>query len=175
MKIATLVGSLRAESFNKAIAKYVEESTKGTFDMDIVDIELPYFNQDLEDNKPEKVVAFLSIMEKADAFLFVTPEYNHSVPGGLKNAIDWASRGDSLVKKPAFIMGASISAIGSARAQVDLRSILNVKEMLVLPGNEVIVGSAQDKIHDGVLIDEGTKKFIDSVIANFIDWYNLVK
>jgi len=175
MKVITFVGSLRKGSFNQAIADYVKESTEGTLDIEMVDIELPYFNEDLEANKPEKVQAFLSQIEKADAFLFVSPEYNHTVPGGLKNTIDWASRGDYLVNKPAFIMGASVSAIGSARAHVDLRTILDVKGMAVLPANEVLVGQAQDKIHDGVIVDEGTKKFIDGTVANFIEWYNKVK
>jgi len=175
MKVITLVGSLRAQSFNKAVANYVKESTVGTLDIEFVDIELPYFNEDLEEDKPEKVVEFLSQLETADAFLFVSPEYNHSVPGGLKNAIDWASRGDYFTKKPAFMMGASTGAIGTARAHIDLRTILDVQQMSVLPGNEVLIGRAQDKIHDGVIVDEGTKKFIDGVVANFIEWYDKVK
>lgn len=175
MKLITFVGSLREKSYNKALAMYVQETIDSSVEMEIVDIDLPYFNEDIEANKPEKVNAFLAQVEKGDAFLFVTPEYNHSVPGGLKNAIDWASRGDALTGKPAFVMGASPGAIGAERAQLHLRQILDTKEMRVLPGNEVIVASAYEKIIDGVLTDADTKSFIDTVVKNFISWYNLVK
>jgi len=174
MKLITFVGSLRQNSYNMGVAKYIQEHTGENIDLEIINIELPYFDEDLEANKPQVVLDFLAKVETADAFLFVTPEYNHSIPGGLKNAIDWASRGDYLTGKPALIMGASPSAIGAERAQLHLRQILDTKAMKVLPGNAVDINAAHEKIIDGVLIDESTQKFLLSVMENFVAWYELV-
>lgn len=174
MKLITFVGSLRADSYNMAIAKYLKENTNKDVDIEIINIELPYFNEELESEKPQVVLDFLAKIDRADAFLFITPEYNHSVPGGLKNAIDWASRGPYLKGKPAVVMGASPSPIGAERAQLHLRQILDTMAMKVLPGNAVTIGAAHERIKDGVLIDESTKTFLDSTMMNFIAWYNLV-
>ncbi len=174
IKVIALVGSLRKESYNLALAKYVQEAHKDTLDVEIVDINLPLFNEDIEADPSTEVTNFMEKLGTADAFLFVTPEYNHSVSGVLKNAIDWASRGKDLNKKPAFIMGASPGATGAARAQTHLRQILDTKEMYILPANEVFVNAAHTKIAEGVLQEEGTKKFIDATVAEFTAWYQLV-
>lgn len=175
MKLVTFVGSLRKNSFNWGVANYLKERNYSGVDIEFVDIELPYFNEDLEDVKPQAVLEFLQTIESADAFMFITPEYNHGVPGGLKNAIDWASRGAYLDNMPAVVMGASPSPIGAERSQLHLRQILDTKAMRVLPGNDVVIGSAHEKIVDGVLVDENTKGFLDQVMQNFVEWYELVK
>src|SRR5881397_4344105 len=125
IRILGIAGSLRRGSYNRAALRAATElvpegAILETFELDGI----PVFNQDEEQNPPAKVTEFKSRIREADAILFVTPEYNYSVPGVLKNAIDWASRpyGDSAWDgKPVAIMGASIGATGTARAQYHLR------------------------------------------------------
>src|SRR5690606_31006949 len=114
----------------------------------------------------EIVIELREKIKLSDGILFATPEYNASIPGLLKNAIDWFSRVEKvMVGKPAMIIGASQGALGTVKAQLQLRQILNAPGVstLTLPGNEVYVGSVHEKIKDGKLIDEPTIEFIDSV------------
>jgi chromate reductase, NAD(P)H dehydrogenase (quinone) len=130
------------------------------------------FNQDEDQNPPPKVSDFKRRIREADAILFVTPEYNYSVPGVLKNAIDWASRpyGDSAWNgKPAAIMGASPGAIGTARAQYHLRQILVYLNPINQP--EVMIGNAAARCDkEGNLTDETTKDFIRQQLQNLVEW-----
>ena len=107
--------------------------------------------------------------------LFAVPEYNFSIPGVLKNAIDWLSRsGNELVDKPTFIVGSSMGNLGSVRAQQHLREILSNPALLprLLPANEVYIGSIHTKLNDqGELSDESTITFLDQVVANFVTFY----
>lgn len=134
-KIAVFVGSLQEKSFNKLLARNLEKLAPEGVTFDYVDLNLPLFNQDLEASFPSEAQAIKDIVEAADGVLFVTPEYNRSIPGVLKNAIDWASRpwgANSFAGKPTGIVGASPSPVGTAVAQSDLRHIggfLNVKLM----------------------------------------------
>ncbi|KPC98069.1 NADPH azoreductase [Geobacillus sp. BCO2] len=109
MNIVALVGSLRKDSYNRKLAEWMRERYKDKFQLDIADIgALPHYNQDDELNPPEVVAAFKRQVANADGVLIVTPEYNWSVPGVLKNALDWLSRVDKvLVNKPVMIAGVS--------------------------------------------------------------------
>jgi len=127
--VAVIVGSLRKESFNRKLANAVMAIAPDTLRMTIVPIgDLPLYNQDLEtENPPAQWAAFRDAIRGVDALLFVTPEYNRSIPGALKNAIDWASRPygtNAFTRKASAIIGTSPGKIGTAVAQQHLRSIL---------------------------------------------------
>jgi chromate reductase, NAD(P)H dehydrogenase (quinone) len=148
--------------------------------LEIFDIDgIPAFNQDVEKDMPNKVKDFKSKIREADAILIATPEYNYSVPGVLKNAIDWASRpyGDNPFDgKPVAIMSASIGMLGGARAQYHLRQMFVFLNMFPINGPEVIVTFAQDKFDSqGKLIDENTQKFLRQLIQNLINWTRRLK
>jgi chromate reductase len=132
------------------------------------------FNQDLEENMPLKVKEFKSKIRDADAILIVTPEYNYSVPGVLKNAIDWASRpyGDNPFDgKLVAIMSASIGMLGGARAQYHLRQMFVFLNMHPVNVPEVIVPFAREKFDaTGRLLDENTKKFLTQLFQNIVNW-----
>src|SRR5262249_59258740 len=131
-------------------------------------------NREEEQNPPAKVVELKRRIRDADAVLFVTPEYNYSVPGVLKNAIDWAARpyGDSAWSgKPAAIMGASIGAIGTARAQYHLRQMFVFLNMFPINQPEVMIGNAAEQFDEqGNLTDEKTKELIRQLLQNLADW-----
>lgn len=175
MKIAAIVGSIRKESYNLQLAKHVQKRFKDQLDIEILDLApLPIFNQDIELDPPQEVIDFKQKVKEADAVLWVTPEYNATIPGVLGNAIDWLSRVDKVMNgKPSIIMGSSMGILGSVKAQMHLRDILFAPGLNspVLGGNEVYVGVAHEKFDaEGNLADQGTIKFIDSVMANFQEW-----
>ncbi|HEX7315664.1 MAG TPA: NAD(P)H-dependent oxidoreductase [Pyrinomonadaceae bacterium] len=114
------------------------------------------------------------LIREADAVLFVTPEYNYSIPGVLKNAIDWASRpyGDSAWSgKPAAIMGASIGTIGTARAQYHLRQVMVFLNMFPINQPEVMIGNASERFDsEGNLTDEQTRGYVGRLVQSLVDW-----
>ncbi|MFS0782755.1 NADPH-dependent FMN reductase [Bacillus sp. 1P06AnD] len=177
MKIAAIVGSNRKDSYNMKLTKFVQKTYADKFDMEILMVnDLPFYNEDTEHALPAPVVAFINKVKEADAILWVTPEYNYSIPGVLKNAIDWLSRGEKvLIGKPSWIIGASMGTMGTVRAQLHLRDILfspGVSSPL-LPGNEFYVGQVHEKVNaEGELIHEPTLAFLNVVVDNFINWYN---
>lgn len=180
MKIVAIVGSLRKESYNKKIAKFMMDRYKGNLDIDILSIDnLPLFNEEIEKNPPTTVVDFKSKVKESEGVLIVTPEYNHSIPGVLKNALDWCSRVDRvMVNKPTFIVGASNGNVGTARCQAHLRQVLNSGGIsaIDLPGNQVLIADVQDKFDEaGEFIDERTIKYLDKVVNNYIKWAEKVK
>ena len=175
VRILGIAGSLRRESYNRAALRAATElvpegATIGTFELDGI----PGFNQDEEQNPPAKVTELKRRIREADAILFVTPEYNYSVPGVLKNAIDWASRpyGDSAWSgKPAAIMGASIGMIGTARAQYHLRQMMVFLNMFPVNQPEVMIGNASERFDaSGNLTDDTTKDFIRQLLQNLVEW-----
>ncbi len=171
IKIVGLVGSLRKDSFNKVIMEQALKSCPPTAEIEILGIELPLFNQDLENNLPQKVKDFKAKIKVADAILIASPEYNYSIPGVLKNAIDWASRpyGDnSLESKPVAIMSASIGMLGGARMQYHLRQSFVFLNMFALNRPEVIVPFAQEKIENGEVKDEKTREKIEELVEALI-------
>ncbi|RWZ52388.1 NAD(P)H-dependent oxidoreductase [Halobacillus fulvus] len=180
MKIATIVGSIRKDSYNMKLAQYMQKRYENDVAFEIIPIhDLDHYDQDVEEDAPESIQAFKARLTDADAFLIVTPEFNHSIPGVLKNALDWLSRGEKEMEgKPTFIAGAATGALGTVRAQMHLRQILNAPGMgaNVLPGNEILIGRVQHKIDEkGNLTDEATVEFIDGVIKQFIQFTQLQK
>ncbi|GEK35115.1 NADPH-dependent FMN reductase [Kurthia sibirica] len=175
MKIAVVCGSFRQGSYNMMFSTNLVERYSMRYDMNILPIStLPHFSQDIEDNPPDEVAIFKSQIAQSDAVLWVTPEYNGSIPGVLKNAIDWLSRVDLVMHdKPSIIMGCSTGFLGSVKAQLHLREILftNGLKSPVLGGNEVLIGSIHKKFDDeGNFTDNDTLSFIDTVMDHFDDW-----
>ena len=143
--------------------------------LDIFEIDgIPGFSQDEEQNPPAKVAELKRRVREADAVLFGTPEYNYSIPGVLKNAIDWASRpyGDSAWSgKPAGIMGASVGGIATARAQYHLRQIMVFLNMFPLNQPEVLIGHAAERFDKaGNLTDDKTKDHIRLLLTSLVVW-----
>ncbi|MEJ8545367.1 NADPH-dependent FMN reductase [Brevibacillus borstelensis] len=176
MKVVALVGSIRKESFNLKLAKFMQKRYHGRLEIEIWPIrDLPHYDQDIENDPPEAVKEFKSKVAAADAVLWVTPEYNYSIPGVLKNAIDWLSRVDKvLIGKPSMITGSSMGILGSVRAQQHLRDILFSPGVSspIMPGNEVYIGAVHEKFDEaGHLNHEPTIAFLDQVVDNFIAWY----
>jgi chromate reductase, NAD(P)H dehydrogenase (quinone) len=175
VKIAALVGSNRKDSFNKKLALYMQKRYRATVEIEILPIEkLPMYNQDDELTPLEIVTEIKKKVADSDGVLFVTPEYNHSIPAFLKNAIDWFSRVDKVMAgKPVMIVGGSPGVLGTSRAQMHLRQILNSPGIsaLTLPGNEVFIGAVHEKLDEyGSLVHEPTVQFIDTVMDNYINW-----
>jgi len=180
IRILGIAGSLRRESYNRAALRAAAQLVPEGATLDIFEIDgIPGFSQDEEQNPPAKVVEFKKRIRAADAVLFVTPEYNYSVPGVLKNAIDWASRpyGDSAWSgKPAAVMGASTGTIGTARAQYHLRQMFVFLNMFPVNQPEVMIGNAASRFDSaGNLTDEATKKFIRQLLENLVEWTRRLK
>jgi chromate reductase len=173
--ILGILGSLRRESFNRAALRAAvtlvpDGATLEAFELDGI----PVYNQDDEQHPPPRVSELKRRIREADAILFVTPEYNYSVPGVLKNAIDWASRpyGDSAWNgKPAAIMGASPGALGTARAQYHLRQTLVYLNMFPINQPEVMISNAAARFDkNGSLTDDRTKGLIGQLLQNLAEW-----
>ncbi len=175
IRILGIAGSLRRQSFNRAALRAATTLVPDGVTLDIFELDgIPGFNEDDEQNPPAKVVDLKQQVRAADALLFVTPEYNYSIPGVLKNAIDWGSRpyGDSAWNgKPAAIMGASIGNIGTARAQYHLRQIFVFLNIFPLNQPEVMIGNAAHRFdEEGNLMDEATKEHIRKLLQNLAEW-----
>lgn len=175
MKVVAIVGSIRKESYNYKLAQHVQNRYKDKFELEILSLRsLPMYDQDIENEPSDAVKEFKRKVAEADAVLWVTPEYNGTIPGVLGNAIDWLSRVDRvMVGKPSWIMGASMGNLGTVKAQLHLREILfspGINSPL-LPSNEVYVGAVHEKIDAaGNLTHEPTVQFLDSVVNNFVAW-----
>ncbi len=175
LRILGMAGSLRRASYNRAALRAATQLVPDGVTLDIAELDgIPAFNQDDEQTPPVTVVELKRRIREADALLIVTPEYNYSVPGVLKNAIDWASRpyGDSAWSgKPAAIMGASVGTIGTARAQYHLRQIFVFLNVLAINQPEVMIGNAATRFDaGGTLTDDTTKKLIRQLIENLAAW-----
>jgi len=175
LKILGFAGSLRKDSYNRALLRASLELLPADAALEIFEIgEIPVFNSDLESSPPEAVKEFKQKIKAADAILVVTPEYNYSVPGVLKNAIDWASRpyGDNAFEsKPVAIMSASTGMLGGARAQYHLRQSFIFLNMRPVNKPEVFVAFAPQKFDaNGKLIDEKTREVVKSLIISLVEW-----
>ena len=173
--ILGIAGSLRRGSYNRAALRAATQLVPQDAALDIFELDgIPGFNQDEEQNPPGKVAELKRRVRDADAILFVTPEYNYSIPGVLKNAIDWASRpyGDNAWSgKPAAIMGASIGAIGTARAQYHLRQVFVFLNMFPVNQPEVMIGNAAERFDaQGNLTHEPTKDHIRRLLQSLVAW-----
>ena len=175
LKFLGIAGSLRQGSFNRAALREAlslcpQEATLEAFDIS----DLPPFSEDAEQRPPARIVDLKQKVRAADAILFVTPEYNYSIPGVLKNAIDWASRpyGDSAWEgKPVAMMGASIGMIGTARAQYHLRQSCVFLNMFPLNQPEVMIANASQKFdQQGNLTDQQTRDKIAELLQALVVW-----
>jgi len=173
IKILGIVGSLRKSSYNAFALKAAQELLPDDVTLEIANLEgIPVFNQDDEMAPPAAVLEFKQKIMAVDAILFATPEYNYSLPGGLKNAIDWGSRpyGQSVWQgKTAAIMGVSIGNFGTARAQYDLRKILVALDMPVVVQPEVMIGNAAERFdQNGVLTDDRSRQLIKKLLSTLV-------
>jgi chromate reductase len=173
IRILGFAGSLRKDSYNRALLRVTarlvpKEAVPETFDLEGI----PPFNEDLETQMPQRVKEFKAKITAADAILIVTPEYNYSIPGVLKNAIDWASRpypDNSFDGKPVAVMGASTGMLGTARAQYHLRQSFVFLNMYPINSPEIFVAYAEEKFDEnGELKDAKTKKKIAQMLENLI-------
>ncbi len=180
INILGIAGSLRQSSYNRAALRAAKSLIPDNAVLNIFELDgIPGFNQDDEQNPPEKVVQLKKRVLAADAILFVTPEYNYSIPGVLKNAIDWASRpyGESVWNgKPAAIMGASIGTLGTARAQYHLRQCCVFLNMFPLNNPEVMIPNAADRFDaDGNLVDDKSRELIAQLLQSLVAWTRRLK
>jgi chromate reductase len=173
MKIAGLCGSLRKDSYNKKLLLAVKDLLPEGMELSIVHFDnLPLFNEDLDAPNAvpsPAVTAFRTALTDADAFLIVSPEYNYSIPGGLKNALDWASRGQNnpLIGKPLSLMGATLGAWGTVRMQQSLLSFFRLFNMKLVNQPEILVAQAHTKFDEqGRFTDEQAKVYIRQNLEN---------
>jgi len=168
IQLVGMSGSLRKGSYNTMLLKAAAQLLPPDVSMDIVSIEdIPLYNADLDlpaaKQRPEVVDHFRKMLTDADGILISSPEYNYSIPGGLKNAIDWASRGEDspLLRKPVAVIGATTGLWGTVRMQMSFHNIFLFLDMKPVYKPEVLVAQAEKKFSkDGNLIDELAKKLV---------------
>jgi chromate reductase len=180
MNVLGISGSLRKGSFNSAALRAAQSLAPAGMSIAIAEIgDIPLYNEDVRSaGMPPSVERFRKAIAGADALLVVTPEYNFSVPGVLKNAIDWASRPPEqpFSEKPVAIMGASGGMVGTARAQYDLRKILVGLNAFVLTRPEVFIREAGAKFDQaGNLTDDATKEFVRKLLEALAAWTNRLR
>jgi chromate reductase len=178
--ILGIAGSLRKGSYNRAALRAAGALVPDGATLEIFELDgIPGFNQDDEQHPPAKVVELKARVRAADAILFVTPEYNYSVPGVLKNAIDWASRpyGDNAwAGKPVAVMGASVGVLGTARAQYHLRQSFLFLDMYPLNKPEVMIAQAAERFDEqGNLTDAKSKELIGRLLQALVAWTRKLK
>jgi len=175
LKFVTLTCSLRAGSFNAAIAHALPELAPvgTTFESLGSPGAFPHYSSDTEaEGFPAAVLAMAELIASADGLIIITPEYNHSIPGVLKNALDWLSRvsPQPIAGKPVLIQSASPGKLGGVRAQMHLRQILNYFDARVLNKPEAIIGDVGEKVINGELTDENTRSFLSRQLAAFANF-----
>lgn len=180
MKIAVLVGSLRKESINRKLAHALEKLANGKLAFDHIDIgSLPLFNQDHEREYPPAASRMKEQISSADGVLFVTPEYNRSVPGVLKNAIDIASRPygtNAFAGKPGAVIGTSAGAMSTALAQQHLRNMCVFLDIPMLQQPEAFVRYKEGLIAgDGTVAEEEVRKFLQGFLDRYVMWVQRFK
>lgn len=180
LDIVGLCGSLRAGSINRMALNLAGQSMPGTMQMQAVEWrDVPIFDADvLAKGFPPVVQALRERIRRADGVVIATPEYNFSIPGGLKNVLDWVSRGDDqpMAYKPVAILTASPGPVGGARVQYDLRKVLLFMNAMVLAKPEVFIAMAGPKFDDkGACTDEATRKFVATQMAALEKWIRGVK
>ncbi|UUZ73868.1 NAD(P)H-dependent oxidoreductase [Polaromonas sp. P1(28)-8] len=172
--IAVVVGSLRKDSFNKKLAKALEKLFPAEFSFTHLRIDdLPLYNQDDDGNPSEQVKRIKGEIAAAQGLLFVTPEYNRSLPGVLKNAIDHASRPygqNAWASKPAGVIGISVGALGTALAQQHLRNILAYLDVPVLGQPEAFIQAKEGVFNADGSVGDGIKKFLQGWVDQYVAW-----
>jgi chromate reductase, NAD(P)H dehydrogenase (quinone) len=176
-----IAGSLRSGSYNRMLLRAAQRHAPDDMRIDVFELKgVPFFDADVEAHgDPESVAALKRAIREADAILIATPEYQHGIPGVLKNALDWASRppkDPSLRRKPVGIMGATTGLTGTARAQSDLRKVLAYNDALVVQRPEVLVANAKKAFDDGGdLVDDAAKRFLKQMLVKLGAWTRHVR
>ena len=175
VRILGIAGSLRKASFNRAALRAAQQLVPADATLEIFDLDgIPPFNEDDEKTLPPRVAELKAEIRGADAILIVTPEYNYSIPGVLKNAIDWGSRpyGDNAWDgKPVAIMGASVGAMGTARAQYHLRQTFIFLNMHPVNKPEVMISTAAQRFDErGNLTDETSRRRVEQLLVALVAW-----
>jgi len=172
IKIVALCGSLRKDSYNKKLLYFTQTLLPEEMTMVIVSFEnLPYYNEDLDmpDTTPESVKTFKQTLETADGILIVSPEYNYAIPGALKNALDWASRGNPspLFGKPVSLIGATLGILGTARMQTSFLDFFRLMNMPLALRPEVLISQVHTKFDEaGNFTDEKGKQLIQQSLEH---------
>src|SRR5437868_2169727 len=174
-KIAVIIGSLRKESINRKIANLIIKLAPSSLKCEIIEIgNLPLFNEDLENNPPQEWIQFREKVKACDGVLFATPEYNRSIPGVLKNAIDVGSRpyGKSVwAKKPSAVISVSPGAVGGFGANHHLRQTFVFLDIPVLQQPEAYIGNAADLFdNNGEITKKDTQAFLQKFIEAYANW-----
>lgn len=174
MKIVGICGSLRENSINKTLLLQTSEFLPKEYELVLADISnLPLFNSDLEDNLPKAVENLVQTVSNSVGLIISCPEYNSSITGALKNALDWLSRakvGTLLVNKPVAIMGATPGALSTIRAQMHLREILFALNMDLVRRPELLIGQASNKFNESnKLIDKRALSIMEELVENLLE------
>ena len=177
IKIAVIVGSLRKESFSKKVALSLQKLSPETLALDLIDIsKLTMYNQDLEEEKrePASWLEFRQTLRKYDAFLFVTPEYNRSLPGVMKNALDVGSRpygASAWSNKSGAVISVSPGALGGFGANHHLRQVLTFLNVATMQQPEAYIGSVHTLLDgEGHISNPSTTKFLKQFMEAFANW-----
>lgn len=179
MRLVAIAGSIGEQSYNRMLLKFIAEHYKDLVEIDLVDIDdIPVFSEDEDLSESEAVQSVYQKVFGADGVILATPEHNHTVPAAMKNVIEWLSyKLHPFDGKPVWIVGASYFNQGSSRAQLHLKQILESPGVnaIVMPGNEFLLRNAKEAFNEnGHLKDEGTVKFLDSVIQKFIKFVKVI-
>lgn len=173
-KISVFVGSLRKDSYHKKLFELYQVLSEGVFTFyDVPTVDFPLYNTDLEASKPEIIQTHADNIRTSDGILFFSPEYNYSIPGHLKNAIDWLSRitNQPFDGKKAAIIGGSPGVVGTARMQYDLRKVGVFLNIVFMNRPEVMISSMYDKFDEQQhLKDEQTKAFLQTHVQSFFEF-----
>ena len=183
IKVVAISGSLRRDSYNTAALRAAMELKPEGMTISLADFrDLPLYSDEIDgDATPEVVRSFKAQIRGADGILIASPEYNFSIPGGLKNAIDWVSRGPVAMKndfanKPVAILGASGGLLGTARMQYHLRQVLGALDAHLLNKPEVMISQAPSKFDaSGKLTDDATREVLKKQLAAFEAWIHRLK
>ncbi|MER8444658.1 NAD(P)H-dependent oxidoreductase [Mesorhizobium sp. M1066] len=171
-RLLGLPGSLRQGSYSLAVLRGLQLALGPTVDLQIGDLRLPLYDQDQDGpSTPQTVQAFRQAVAENDGVVIATPEYNHGIPGVLKNALDWASRPlgrSALTGKPVLVISVSPAFTGGVRAQAQANETLLAIQSRPVPGPQVVIGNVVDKIRDGQLVDESSLRFALSAIDRLI-------
>ena len=174
-KIAVLVGSLRKKSYNRKIANELIRLSQTNLEMEIVEIgNLPFYNEDLDQNPPQEWTDFRAKVKASEGVLFVSPEYNRTIPGALKNAIDVGSRpyGSSVWQsKPGAVVTASPSSLGAFGANHNIRQAVVFLDVFMMAQPEAYIGNAAEIFkEDGTTVVEATEKFLKGFVEAYQKW-----
>lgn len=178
--VLAIAGSLRRGSWNRRLLEAADGLAPSDMRVHVYDglADIPMLDEDREaaGSRLESVVRLRALVGDADGILFATPEYNRSIPGVLKNAIDWLSRSEALAGKPVAVIGATPGRWGTRLAQAELRRVLDATEAAVMPAPALFIASAAERFEEnGRLVDEAVRKSLSLVLAGFVGWIEKVR